>query len=280
MHDLLVINPNAGQSPQAKLWLARLREAGIDARVVDLDANPDALNEAKRLIVAGGDGTVSRYAHACAETGCELGILPAGTGNDFARGLGIPVEPAAACDNIRAGVARAVDLGVLGNEIFLNAAHIGFGSAVSRSVGDDAKGTWGRFAYLRTMIQRLRRARGFHATIKVGSQTLSGRWLQITVANGTSFGGGNDLVEVSPFDGQLDLFAIRPSPIHHLAWAWLLARLTNRVPNSATITRLKGQQIDIDGSNERCVTADGEGMARLPVSFHARPGALRVILPR
>ena len=280
--NLLVLNPKSGNAEDGEFWREHFHQAGV---VVE----PDNVTEAQQLrglkasdclIVAGGDGTLRRYAATCAEIGCTLGVLPSGTGNDIARGVTIPLEPDAACRNLADGVTRKVDIGLIDDEIFLNAAHIGLGPEISRNVDRAYKHWWGRYAYWRTLLDRVQRTRGFKATIRCDDEFIHGRWLQITVANGRSFGGGQRFFEATPFDGRLDLIAIRPHPVYQLFFIWLLARFRGAAPDSEAFEQYRGTDIEILGDSSKEVTADGELIAHLPVRFAIRPKALRVVIPR
>jgi len=278
---LLVFNPVAGNARGAEFWLDRLHEQGIDAepRETNEDGSLPDLSGIDQVIVAGGDGTVRLHAAACITTGCTLGVLPSGTGNDFARGLSIPLDPSEACSNLQAGRTQQVDIGKIDDQIFLNVAHIGFATEVTRDVQNGRKAWWGRFAYLRTVLERLRDLRGFKAIIRDDHGTHAGRWLQITVANGRSFGGGQEFFDATPFDGKLDLLAIKPRPLHRLIFVWVLARLQREAPENPALIRLRSANFEISSPSPKPVTADGETLARLPVRFSIEPGALRVIAP-
>lgn len=279
--NYLIVNPGAGNAAGADFWRTRLAEHGIAVQVMTTGADTEflRLTADDRLIVAGGDGTMSRYAALAVDAGCTLGVLPAGTGNDFARGLGVPLEPDAACRNLRDGVPRQVDVGVIGDGLFLNVAHIGLGAEVTRSLHSDDKHWWGRFAYLRALVERVTRARGFRAGIRVGGKTLRGRWLQISIANGRSFGGGQQFFDADPFDGRLDLVAVRPKPLWVLFMLWLSARARGRPPRHEALVRLRDTHFEILAHSRRPVTADGELCAHLPVRIGIRKAALSVILP-
>jgi YegS/Rv2252/BmrU family lipid kinase len=280
--SLLVFNPVSGNAKGGDFWLEQLRRQGIEAEPSETRADgtiPD-LARTERLIVAGGDGTIRLHAAACVAEGCVLGVLPSGTGNDFARGLSMPLEPAEACRNLATGVVQEIDVGTVDDQIFLNVAHIGFATEVTREVPQGRKGWWGRFAYLRTLLERLRDLQGFKATIRDAHETHVGRWLQITVANGRSFGGGQEFFDASPFDGELDLLAIKPRPLHQLVYFWMLARLKRGAPQHPALIHLRSATFEISGRSRKTVTADGETLGRLPVRFAIKPGALRVIAPR
>jgi YegS/Rv2252/BmrU family lipid kinase len=278
----LVLNTASGNAKNANFWIEKLHESGIEVAVCEPDTDSSScqgLDETDWLIVAGGDGTVRLHAAACSAAGCTLGVLPSGTGNDFARGLRIPLDPREAARTIRDGIKQAIDVGEVDGEVFLNAAHVGFAANVTRKVPPARKGWWGRFAYPRTVLERLRDLRGFKATILGEAERHQGRWLQVTVANGSSFGGGQQVLDANPFDGQLDVFAIRPRPVTQLFFLWLLTKLMKSAPSSPALLHLRGTRFDIIGDPRMRVIADGELLGRLPARFTVHRSALQVVTP-
>ncbi len=280
--DYLLVNPSAGAPRDPDFWPSRLARHGVRAVRLEADgvAGLPPLGEADRLIAAGGDGTMNRLAAWCIARGCALGVLPGGTANDFARGLGIPLDPDEACRTVAQGAVRRVDVGRIGREIFLNVAHIGLGSAVSREVAARDKRRWGRLSYLRRLLGRPGPPRGFRATIVCGGVRKRSRWLEIAVANGGSFGGGHRIFEASPFDGRLDVVAIRPHSLRRLLLAWAGAQLRRATPASPTVVKLRGESCVIRHCHRQPVSADGEPAGQTPLAFAVEAQALRVILPQ
>jgi len=280
--DYLVVNPGAGAGHDQDIWLRRLTSCGIHTEHLR-DLDPDGLpplSEQDRVLAVGGDGTMKRMASICIARGCTLGVLPGGTGNDFARGLGIPLDPQEACRTLAAGFVMPVDVGRVGEDFFLNVAHIGLGSEIHRDVAPAEKRSWGRFSYLRRLLQRITGHRGIKATIRCGEVQVKGRWLDIAVANGSSFGGGHTLFEASPVDGKLDVVAIRPDSLFRLLAIWVRSRLRRATPaEDEAVVHLRGHSCRIAHCQRHDVTADGELIGRTPIDFHVDPGAIRVIVP-
>lgn len=279
--DFLFVNPNAGEGKDAKFWRRHLAAAGIDVdqREINDPAELDRLTSEDRLLVAGGDVTVTRLVPGCIAVGCTVGVLPSGTGNDFARGLGVPLEPDDACRLLVTGCTKAVDVGVVGEQCFLNVAHVGIGSEVSRQVDDTDKRSWGRFSYLRHLLRQVQDRRGFKASLQCGDRRHDGRWLEIAVANGRSFGGGHEIVGATPFDGRLDVLGVRPRSLTELLVNWLRMRLLRKRPPAHVVVSMRGSGVTVSGCKPGVITADGEQVGHVPACFDIRPGALRVVVP-
>lgn len=279
--DYLFVNQSAGSARDADYWLTQLKAVGLNPTVCvddDLDEKVE-LTEADRFLVAGGDGTVNRYAGLCREKGCTLGVLPAGTGNDFARGLDIPLEPDRACEVIAGGLVRQVDIAFADEHRFLNVAHIGLGSEISRSAQDETKRWWGRFSYIKTLLAKIEQRRGFKALIECDGTRRRGRWLSIAIANGRSFGGGHEVFEASPDDGELNVIAVRPYPLWQLIKVWSKAQIQGATPNDRAIVKMSGRKIEVRSRSPKQISADGEPAGSIPVSFDVEHRALRVLVP-
>lgn len=102
--NYLLANPSAGNGFDRAFWRRQLRAAGVEVRNwPDRDTQQPQLGADDRLLVAGGDGTMNAQVNRCVTSGCVLGVLPSGTGNDFANGLGIPVDLEQACRTLADG---------------------------------------------------------------------------------------------------------------------------------------------------------------------------------
>ena len=126
------MNPRSGSSPDRKELDRALGRAGVDADVHCIPDAPDApawmISIARWydvIVAAGGDGTVSSVAEAVLTEGKVFGVIPTGTMNHFARDLQIPLEVDAAIAVVAAGHVRALDVGSVNGQVFLNNASIG-----------------------------------------------------------------------------------------------------------------------------------------------------------
>ncbi len=109
------------------------------------------------IVVGGGDGTFSSIAHLFASQSSTLGVLPLGTGNSFARDLGITPNLDLACDQLVNGKVAKVDMGIIGDRNFLNVATIGLTSEIVHGLDSRAKRVLGRAVYLLSVLRALSR---------------------------------------------------------------------------------------------------------------------------
>jgi YegS/Rv2252/BmrU family lipid kinase len=281
----LVCNPKAGDGERGReFWLEHLVAAGIPKpECCDFEDMEWAaqVGDQDTVIIAGGDGSVNRGACLCRDKSATLAVLPSGTANDFARNLDLPTQPEALCELIVSGTTQRVDVAEYGDGIFLNVAHVGFGTLPARESGGAGKRLLGRFSYVVELLRRVNAKRGFRATIRCDRAEVSGRWLSIAVASGAFFGGGNEIPDASANDGQLDVIAVRPRPLFQLLFTFLMVRLNKRAPKrTSTMVHMKGQRCSVQTGKPKTVTADGDVVSKTPLDVLCSSGSLKVIGPK
>ncbi len=277
---LVITNSSAGTSDEETLEvaLAVLREhASVE---VQSTSNPGELDGvlhragSRRIVVAGGDGSLHAVIAALYRRNdlehSVLGLLPLGTGNDFARGTGIPLEIEAAARMILEGEPRPMDILVdeVG-EIVVNGVHVGAGAAASRrstrwkerlgSVGV-GKVNLGKLGYpigaaitaWKPPVVRLRVEVDGEVVTDFDTPTL-----QVAIGNGASVGGGTELTPgADPGDGRADVMISRATgPVSRLIYAARLAAGTH--PGHADVDTRRATQVTISGE-EFWISADGE----------------------
>jgi YegS/Rv2252/BmrU family lipid kinase len=216
---LVVANPAAGVGDRRGIDAAvgTLAQHGpVEARLTssarELDDVLDALG-GRALVVAGGDGTLHAVVQHLRDRdqlgGTTLGLIPMGTGNDLARTLGIPTDPAAAATRVALGAPRRLDLVVDDRgRVVVNAAHAGIGAAAGARA-DDLKARLGAAAYPIGAVLAAARTDGWRLEVLVDGRPLQlpgPRVLMVGVGNGGFVGGGTPLCPgADPSDGLLDV---------------------------------------------------------------------------
>ena len=165
------------------------------------------------LILGGGDGSVSSVVDFLAHSDATLGLLPLGTANDFARTLDIPSDVEAACDTIANGKVVDVDLGLAGDNYYVNVASVGLGVEATRALTPWAKRNTGPLAYPVAAIRAFLRHEPFSARLVFPDGDHEPveyeRLLQVAVGNGRFYGGGMVVAPDSGIDDRtLDVYAI------------------------------------------------------------------------
>jgi YegS/Rv2252/BmrU family lipid kinase len=227
------------------------------------------------LIVAGGDGLLRIVAQELVGTAATLGILPGGRGNDFARTLGLPLDPVRACGVIAAGHTRDVDVGEVDGRVFLGVASCGLDSDVNRKA-NEARLIRGRFVYVGALFGGLARWRMARFRLTVDGEELAYRGYVAAVGNSGRYGGG---VRIAPDaqvdDGLLDLITIHEtSRLRYVAMAPKAFSGTH--VDGRLVQARRARQVRLDADRSFVIYADGDPIGETPATVGIRPAALRV----
>ena len=235
------------------------------------------------LVVVGGDGMVSLAVEAVRDSGLPFGVVPSGTGNDIARGLGIPLgDPAAAIASLlRAleGGPRVIDAGTVTDgertTWFVGAVSAGFDALVNERA-NRMRRPRGRSRYTIAILRELLalRPRRYELTVDGSPDTVDA--VLLAVANNTSIGGGMLIAPQADLaDGRFDLFVV--APVSRFRFLRLFPKVFSGAHTDLDIVRLsrvRSVSIAADGIT---AYADGERIGPLPVTIDVVPGALRVL---
>lgn len=238
------------------------------------------------MVVLGGDGSLHAVVAALRDAGrldsVTLGLVPLGTGNDYARSLDLPLEPAEAAQVIVDGHAEQVDLVIDGDDkVVVNAAHIGIG-AEAAAKAKPWKKVLGPFGYA---VGALITGFGTHSAlveIYLDGEPLPAKdkVLQVAVGNGRFVGGGAELLpDAVPTDGVLDVsISYSVGVWQRLSYAWHLRK--GEHPNLEAVVYRNAHTVEVRGEKLRCTT-DGELTPPVRVhSWRIEPGALRFLTPK
>ncbi|MGO9954487.1 MAG: bifunctional phosphatase PAP2/diacylglycerol kinase family protein [Solirubrobacteraceae bacterium] len=292
---VLVTSPHAGRSRR----LARARRAldrhrirvAEELEVKHLDRLPELLRtpdgEPRLVIAAGGDGTVGSVAGHLAGAENPLGILPLGTGNDFARSLDIPLGARRAARLLATGEISRVDLGRLTRpaespRYFAHAATVGlnvdFAKLATRA---SVRGRLGRVTYLAAAVYAVRERTTFTCTLQHDGVADELHLLQLSVISAPVVGGALGLTVRGPHPAEhrLDVLAVEDvSPPKMLrAGLFVLLGINRSVPG---VRALQVERLGVDSPRPLGLSLDGELDGNLPGQFEAVVGALRVIVAR
>jgi len=284
---LLVSPASAGGKPLKVLpeVTAELERLGARYRTIEtkgLDHAADeaaaAAKEGETVATLGGDGLVRPVAGALRDSSAALAILPGGRGNDFARVLGLPREPAAAARVAVQGVERLVDVGEVDGVPFIGVASLGFDSDANR-IANDAKILPGNLVYLYAALRALIGWR--HATFTVtidGERHVVTGW-SVAVANSKAYGGGMYVAPQAELDdGLLDVLTAATTSRRRFL------RVLTRVFKGTHlefphIASYRGEQVTLDSDRPFDIYADGDPVGRTPAIARVRQRCLRVIVP-
>jgi diacylglycerol kinase (ATP) len=295
MRIKLIVNPASGGETALEhlpVINARLRTAG-DVDIVLTTGDGDgleagrraALEGCERVFVAGGDGTLNEVLNGVA--GVEgalgrtvLGVVPLGTGNDFATAIGIPGTPEAALDALLGGTETAVDVGRVNGRAFLNVSAGGFIADVSDAVGSPLKTVLGKLAYLVGGAQVLLDYAPLMVRITQGgdgARDLS--LLAFAVCNSRLIGGGRLIAPHAVIDdGWLDVCLIHAMPT--LEFLALLRRVSSgEHVEDERVAYFRTQVLDLAFDGTIRINTDGQVLEADRCRYEVLPGAARVLMP-
>jgi len=245
-----------------------------------------AVDDGTNLVVAvGGDGTINEVARALWSTAAALAVIPTGSGNAFARTLGIPLQPRDACQLLFAepvSEPRTIDAGTIDGHCFLTTAGIGI-DALTCSIyaSRGAHSRRGLLPYLAAALQASRRFAPEEVTITVDDNTpIHATPAMVTIANGDQFGYGAVVAPGARMDdGELDLRVVGARGA--LKRVWDCRRLfTGSIDRLSGLHCLKGRTIRIERGQPGPIQVDGEVFeAQTVLEIRVVPGALRVVAP-
>ena len=284
----LIVNPSAGGGRAAHALprvQSALRAHGLVFRVERTTSLDHARSLARAAlardevaVAMGGDGLVGAVAGELHSTHGVLGVLPGGRGNDFARKLGIPADPVAACSTLAAGMTRAIDVAEVDGRIYLGIASAGLDSVV-QEIANSTRLRLGTLVYLYGTLRALRswRPARWEVVLDGAPRTFVG--YSVAVCNTGVFGGGMRLSpHASVEDGRLDVV---------LTAASSKARFLLNLPrvfrgshiHDPTVTVVRAREVTFRADRPFVACADGDPIADLPATVRVLPAALRVLAP-
>ncbi len=280
-----IVNPTAGSgyATQVESQLrAKLQSKGVEARIVhtehpghatvlakEASAQPDCTG----VISVGGDGTAFEVACGLMHSGTPLGIIPAGTGNDFIKTVSLPKDPMAALDVILTGKARPVDVGALNDRLFLNVCGTGFDVTVLDYTLAAKKYVRGILPYLIGLVRAIRHYEPVHLRFTADGETQERDVLICSVANGRYFGGGIPICpDAKPDDGLFDLVVVENKPRWMIPF-YLPSLLMGRVLKFPFTTHKRVTEVRIEARGMR-FNADGEVSNMDEARIRVLPGEL------
>ena len=289
MRTCVILNPIAGGVKSIDAIQDRLR--GLKAERFCVSKQPgDAekfANEASDfdlVVSAGGDGTLNEVVNGLARGGCNaaLGVLPLGTGNDFARTLEVPTDLETAIEQIMAGKTRAIDLvRVTSDRIryFVNVSSGGFSGVVNEKITPEMKRTWGPLAYLRSAAAAFSELRGYTTKVALDdAEAFELDLYNVVVANGRYVAGGIPIApEADHTDGLLDIVLIAEGGPAELAILAAQILLGKHLSSDGIIFR-RAKKTAISSRPGMWFNVDGELIGNEPATFELLPQALRCVV--
>ncbi|NHD17805.1 MULTISPECIES: diacylglycerol kinase [unclassified Actinopolyspora] len=290
MRDIsLLVNPASGGGrarETARRAIDWLRRAGA---VVDELVGGDAAESAElarravasgtdALVACGGDGVVNLALRAAVGTTTPIGLIPAGTGNDYARMLGLHGSaPETAARVVLDGGTRAIDAARCGDRWFGTVLAGGFDARVNERTN---RMSWprGKWRYNLAVLAELARLRPLDYALELDGERRRTRAVLVAVGNGASYGGGMRICpDAVPDDGVLDVTVIGPVTAGRLVRVLPTVYSGKHVDHPQVSTfRARRVSVSVPGVT---AYADGEPLAGTPLEVECVPRAVDVLVP-
>lgn len=284
---LVVVNPNASRSgdalPQVSEWFA-----GRGCATIVITKEQDDLERilkaegtaADRIVIGGGDGTLSQALPVLLQLKKPVAVLPLGTANDFARTLGLSGDPLEAAATALGGREHQIDLGLANGKPYLNVASVGVASQVIEGQSKEMKRRWRVLAYAISLLQAARNLRPFIVEIDMDNHP---RWTgpvyQVSIGNGRYHGGGLTVAENAAIDdGLLDLYVVYPGTFWQLFAC--LSQLRFGLLKPSVLDRHTARRVRLRTTSARPVDTDGHLATETPVEISLLRKGLTVLVPR
>lgn len=299
----LMVNPRSGHGRAARAVpkvLSRLRSGmpGANVRVIRTTSYESARAQAFHtvaesvlarrtedvLIMMGGDGMASLGLNACADTDVTLGIIPAGTGDDFARGIGVPRSIRGAVEAIVRGHRRTIDLTLAQGLMADGADRRYVGSVVSSGYDarvnarvNNSRVNLGTFSYGAAVLTEIAGLRPIDYRLVIDGEEIRTQALLVAVGNSGWVGGGIHLCPFAdPADGMLDITLI--DPVTRPTLVKLFPRLfSGDFISHPAVHHRRAREVLLDGRG-LVPMADGEDLGPAPLQLSVQPGCLRVFV--
>lgn len=234
------------------------------------------------ILAAGGDGTVNEVVNGVA--GCawqpRMAVLPIGTANDFAEGLGIPLVVEEAVEVALRGRAIAVDVARVNRRRFINVSTGGFGAEATEETAEETKRLLGRWAYLVTGVRKFVELRPTRARfVADGAKPYEGEFLLFAVGNARQTGGGTLVTPRAELgDGKLDVLIVPAVPRIDLLPLLPDIRAGRHV-ESPHVLYLQTRALHVEAASALSVNADGEPLHGLRFDYRLERRPLSVMRP-
>ena len=291
MKTLIVLNPVAGSVGNVDELAEKLRLIN-DAELRVTTKQGDAENFSREaadhgfdlIVAAGGDGTLNAVINGLGEriSDVSVGLVPLGTGNDFARSLNLPKDIDTSIELIERRQTRQIDAVRVTSDCtryFVNVSGGGFSGIVDEKLTPEMKTTWGPLAYLRGAAEALPELCAYRTEMLLDdSEQIAMNLYNVIVANGRYVAGGIPIApEAVIDDGLLDIILIPERPAAHIALLMGQILLGEHLTNEALVFR-RAAKLAVNSHPGMWFNVDGELVGNEPAVFEVMPRALRFVV--
>jgi len=290
----VILNPGAGRGQGARRrteleallrsWTARAADA--EWRIVETTAAGtagalagQAVEQGANIVTAaGGDGTLNEVINGIVGSGAICALLPLGTGNDFARHIGLNTDLDRSVRNLFEGQPQPVDLGRAGDRWFVNIAGCGFDALVAERINRGVRHLHGAAAYVVAVCQCLRTFKAAQMSLVLDGRQMETRAVMCSVANASSYGGGMLVAPGAKIDdGLFDICLLLDAGRIEFLRAFPRVFKGTHISHPK-VTMLTAAEISINSVPPLPILIDGDVVGTTPVTFTMHRHALQMLM--
>ena len=292
----IIVNPAAGRG-SARQWIGELEvrlslaiqstHRIISWQIIETSGPGDATELAREAVrgganivaAAGGDGTIGEIVNGLVGTDVALGVIPMGTGNDFARSLGIGTDVDKAIYNLLEGIPIAIDVGKTQGRFFVNVSGCGLDAVVAQRVNTGFRWLRGSSAYLAALLQSLLPYRAATIRLTLDNEIIETKALLCSVANARYYGGGMRIApDAMLTDGLFDICLIEEVGKIEFLRTFRKVFKGRHITHPA-VRMLRSKYVKVESDRPLPVLVDGEIVGTTPAEFEMLAGGLNIIGP-
>lgn len=289
MSYLFIVNPIAGKG-KAKRTIPIIKEImensghsyqiKITEKVGDgqLFAEEAKAEDFRTIVSVGGDGTLHEVVNGMVGGTQRLGIIPAGTGNDFARSLKIPFDIKDAMEVLIQERAMSIDIGRSGDKYFINFCSVGLDALIAEEANKIKRYFSSTYSYIIGVVKALGKFRSLRVELIIDDKKYDEEIMLVAVCNGGYYGGGMNIApQAVVSDGQFDVCVVRKMPKLKLLFLFPTIFKGKHVKYDE-VKIYRGENIQIFSKEEMYVNADGDIVNSRPVKFEMVHNKMEVIV--
>lgn len=231
------------------------------------------------IISVGGDGTAYEVVNGIGNRNIVLGVLPAGTGNDFARMIKMPKDSYAILQILKTAKTKRVDIGKVNNRYFLNCSSVGIDAEIVKETEAIKKYVSGPSAYLLGVFKTLTKYKNKEVEILIDNKKIKRNIELVAVSNGKYYGGGMKINPMADFhDGLLDICLVNKMNKFKFASLFLTV-FKGKHTKFREVEIFRGKEVKILGDESLLLNADGDIIGNIPAEINVEKTTIDVIFP-
>ena len=281
MKAILLYNPRSGKGRierhlDAIVEIFRQSEIEIRPKLLDFDKDPfEGDEDVELVVICGGDGSINYVVNTMLRRGISptLGVIPAGTANDFALALGMSRRHLRAARQIAQGSVRSVDCGIVNGNAFVNVLSFGVLTTTSQQTTDREKHLVGKLAYIRIGTRDLLTMHSIPLVARINGEEFSTEAAMFLAFNGRSAGQFQLAPEAKVDDGLLDVLILRYDNMAKTCWS-MMQYLVGGHPEA--VHYIRTDKIELLCPQSERTDIDGQPGPDFPLSIECLPGALKI----